>query len=338
MRDDHVPDSGRSLGEVGPLGADLVGVGAAVGEFGEVEDGGVGDALEGLRGEEGGVGRDDDVGPRGEGGEGGVPAVGERGAGGGVGFDGEVLEEGGGLLLVDVEADGGEGAVVEGLEESFRVDEAAAADVDEDGAGAHGGKGVGVDEVVGRVVERAVQRDELSLAQQLLQRDVLDVAGREGLGALAHVVGQHAAAHAVVDGRGAAADLAGAHDANGLAVHVEAHEPAQRVVADAHALCRLHDLAVQRQRKSNRVLRDRVRTVRRHAQHEEARGLRGREVHAVEARAPQHGALHAHLRQPPYCLRAQVVVHEQAHRVALRRERRRLRRQPHGHHSRVRVG
>ena len=84
------------------------------------------------------------------------------------------------LLLKDIDARTGQLAAVQGVGHRLRVDHRPARGVDEVGPVLHPGDGVLVNQVSGLIVERAVQRDDVALLEQLVQRDKLDAAAQGG--------------------------------------------------------------------------------------------------------------------------------------------------------------
>lgn len=84
-----------------------------------------------------------------------------------------VLEEEAVLLLVHVERHAAHLAALEAPDERRGVDELAAAGVDDHDALAHARDRAVVDHVVRAVQQRAVERDDLALLDELVQRDVL---------------------------------------------------------------------------------------------------------------------------------------------------------------------
>jgi hypothetical protein len=106
-------------------------------------------------------------------------------------------------------------------------------------------------------------------------------------------VREQAAAEAVEDARDQRADPAGADDAGGAAVEVEAEQAVEGEVALAHAVEGAVGLAVEGQDQRQRMLGDRVRGVGRHPGHRDPEGARHGEVDVVEAGAAQRDQPHA---------------------------------------------
>ncbi|KAJ8561830.1 hypothetical protein ON010_g7849 [Phytophthora cinnamomi] len=231
-----------------------------------VGEGRQGDVVQGLLGEEGLVTRDQHVREREQAGQRFVADDGARAV------RVEVLA----LALEHVEADRADLAALEAVHQSLGVDQAAAARVDDHDAVLHLGDALGVDRVLGRREQRAVQRDDVGAGPHLVQRHVLHAVA-QGLGILHHIVAQHLGAEAGGDASEERANLARAHDADGLAVHVKAQQARQAEVLLARAVVRAVDLAVQR----------------RHAGDGHAQLLGHLEVDHVEAGAAQEHGLGA---------------------------------------------
>ena len=127
------------------------------------------------------------------------------------------MVEGDGLLLVDVDADAGDAAFVDGADEVRLDGDAAAAGIDQVGRGLHFAKAGVVDEAGGAVVVGSVDADDIGLGQEVVEGDgrvVLAVVGAGG-----RVVDDlHAEGRA--DGGDFLADSAHAHDAEGLAAEL----------------------------------------------------------------------------------------------------------------------
>ena len=91
--------------------------------------------------------------------------------------------EGDGLFLVDVDADAGDAAFVDGADEVRLDGDAAAAGVDQVGRGLHLAKALIVNESGGSLVVRGVDADDIGPGQELVQGDggvVLAVGGAGG--------------------------------------------------------------------------------------------------------------------------------------------------------------
>ena len=127
------------------------------------------------------------------------------------------MVQGDGLLLVDVDADAGDAAFVDGADEVRLDGDAAAAGVHQVGRGLHLAKALIVNESGGAVVVGGVDADDIGPGQELVEGDggvVLAVVGAGGR----EVDDLHAEGRA--DGGDSLADGAHAHDAEGLAAEL----------------------------------------------------------------------------------------------------------------------
>ena len=161
-----------------------------------------------------------------------------------------ILEEERALLLINVESQPGEPAVLQRSDDSLGVDELAARGVDQGCAGPEHGQAGAVDEVVRLRRERAVQRDDVRLAEQRVEAvgvGASDGAVRVAEGwALEDVVPEQAAPEAGgEDLRCREPDLAGADDADGLAAQRVAEQALQLEVAFAHPVVGLVRVSVE---------------------------------------------------------------------------------------------
>jgi len=188
-------------------------VDAAEFEVGGVVDRRLCDGGAGLACEEALMGGDEDVGERHQAGE-------------DVVLDdliGQVLEEQVALFFVDIKPDGADVAGFERRDQGAGVDHRSAAGVDEHCAGLHGGQCRGADEVARCGCQRAVEGDDVAAGVKLGEWHVLDAeCGAGGVGD--GVAGQHCAAETRENAADNGADGSRADDADGLAVHVKAHE------------------------------------------------------------------------------------------------------------------
>ncbi len=124
---------------------------------------------------------------------------------------------------------------------------------------------------------------------------------------------QQAHAEALEDAQGGDADLAGADDAGGTAVHVEADQPLQREVGVTGALIGFVDATVEGHHQAHRVFGDRFRGVGGHSHHLQPQLLGGGQIHVVVAGAAQGDHLGAIGGQLGQHLAVGIVVDEQAH-------------------------
>lgn len=169
------------------------------------------------------------------------------------------------LALVDVEAQRTDVVGLERRNHGRRVHQRAARRVDDDDAALRQRERAHIQHVPRLRRQRAVQRDDVGLAQGLVQRRVRDAVQRRGGRVGARVVGQDAAAEAL--GQDLArqhADLAGADEGDGLAVEVLADEAGEREVALARAVEGLVVLAHDGQEEADGELGHGVRRVRGH--------------------------------------------------------------------------
>jgi hypothetical protein len=102
-----------------------------------------------------------------------------------------------------------------------------------------------------------VKRNDVRVCPDLVQGHVLDAVA-QCLWVLRDIVAEHGAAGALGDTHEQRADLAGADDADGLAVNVEAEETGETEVLLARAVERAVDLAVERHHERGGVLDDGV--------------------------------------------------------------------------------
>ena len=121
-----------------------------------------------------------------------------------------------GLLLLDVEGRAGDGAHPQLPDEVLLLDDAPAGAVDEEGARLHSPEALGLDQVPGRGHERAVQRDEVALREQRVERDPLHVGALAGEG----VVGEDAEAERLREVHQRQADFPAADDAQHRALRL----------------------------------------------------------------------------------------------------------------------
>ena len=119
-----------------------------------------------------------------------------------------------GFLLVDVDADAGDAALVNGADQVGLDRDAAAAGVDHVGGGLHLAKALIVNESGGALVVGGVDADDIGLRQQVVERDARVVLAVPGAGG-GIIDDLHAEGRA--DGGDFLADGAHAHDAEGLA-------------------------------------------------------------------------------------------------------------------------
>ena len=138
-----------------------------------------------------------------------------------------------------------------------------------------------------------MQGDDVALCQQLLQRYI----GEAGILYGIRVVCQNVHAEALTDADEDLSDLAGADDADGSAVEVEAHQSVEGEVKVPCAEVRLVNLAVQRQQQSHGELRHRIGRIAGNTHHRDASSC-SVPIHVVVAGAAEGDHLDALLTQP----------------------------------------
>ncbi len=134
--------------------------------------------------------------------------------------------------------------------------------------------------------QRAVQGDDIAVAEQLLGGDILAPKSlHHGVGP--DIVGEDLAAEAGQDLGHPGADLAGPHHAHGPPVQVCPQQALQRKVPFPHPQVRLVQLAAQGQQQAHGVLGHGMRRVRGDPGDGESQLLGRHQVHLVEARRAQ---------------------------------------------------
>ena len=165
------------------------------------------------------------------------------------------------------------------------VDQAAARAIDDAHALFHFLQRRGIDDVLGLVGERGVQRDEIGALEQFLELDLLDAEVQRALRRQERIVGDHLhlqADGAIGDDR---ADVAAADHAERLAENLDAHELVLFPLAGAGRGVGLGNLPRQRQHQRDGVLGGGDRVAERRVHHDHAAGGRGRDVDVVDADA-----------------------------------------------------
>ena len=210
-----------------------------------------------------------------------------------------ILVEVGGLLLVDIETGRTDAPLLQPLDERLGMDELSAARVEQHNPRLHAGNRVGVNHVARLLGQRAVERDDIRAAVQLVKRDVGD-ARRPGILLVGtDVVGQHLHAEPLQNANQRPGDAARADDAGRLAVEVKAQQSVQREVAVARPPVGPVHLAVERQQQRHGVFGHGMGRIGRYADHADAARGRHLEVDVVEARAAQRNEPHPLVGQPP---------------------------------------
>ena len=135
------------------------------GKIGNVADGGLGNVFESLLRQESLVGGDNDIGHGDQPGENIVLQD----------VAGVILKEEIGLLLVNIEAGGTHLPCLDGGEQILRIDQRAAGGVQDDNPLLAGGKGFGVEQMVGLRRQGTVQGDDIALAEELRKLGIADI-------------------------------------------------------------------------------------------------------------------------------------------------------------------
>ena len=187
--------------------------------------------------------------------------------------------------------------------------EPAAAGVDQHRALAQQPERVVVHQVMRVRRQRTVQRHDVALGEQRLDGGVGGAERRHGRRGK-RIAGEDAAAEAGQQPHDHLADLAGADDAGGLAVHVEADQAVEGEVAVADAGDGARDVAVEREDQRDRVLGDRVRRIGGDAHDADAELGGGGEIDLVEAGAAQRDEAGAALRELAEDGGVEVIVDE----------------------------
>ena len=173
-----------------------------------------------------------------------------------------------------------------------------------------------------------MQADDIGLTEQGIEIHVL---GAQIDGRLVRIGIAHQQAHAepLEDAQGGDADLAGAYDAGGAAMHVEADQPLQGEVGVPGALIRLMDAAVEGHHQAHRMFGNGLGGVGRHPHHLESQLLGGGQIHVVVTGAAQGDDPGAVLRQLGQHFAVGIIVDEQADHGEAVGETGRLGLQPH---------
>ena len=164
------------------------------------------------------------------------------------------------LLVPDVDAGAAQLARLQRRIERGLVGDAAARRGHEDGALLHAGDGRRIDHAQRFAGARTVDRDEIGLREQFLQRHRTRAAPGDLVGADIRIVGQHGHAEGGRKARDARADMADADQSDGLAGNVVPHQVFTRIaaVAPQAPVAFVYPLR-QRQHHAERVLGDRAR-------------------------------------------------------------------------------
>ena len=107
------------------------------------------------------------------------------------------------------------------------------------------------------------------------------------------IVSQHAHPEAAENLRGRFADFAGAENAGGFAMQIEADQPVEGKIQIAHAVVGARDLAIEREQERDRVLRHRIGRIGRDARDGEAQLGRRVQIDVVKPGTTQRDMFHA---------------------------------------------
>ena len=170
------------------------------------------------------------------------------------------------LILIDVHTERADFLLFQRVNRRLRIDQAAAAGIDDHHAIFHLTEGGGVQQMMVFRRQRTVQRNHVRLFKQRFDIDILR-AQVQRLRVWIRIERQQTHAEPFQDAQRGDADLPGADNASGAAMHVKADQPFQRKVGVAGALISAMNTAVQRHHDTDRVFRYRLRRVGRHAHH-----------------------------------------------------------------------
>lgn len=196
------------------------------------------------------------------------------------------------LFFVHVQSRSSDFMAFQPFNEHFRIYQSAAGCVDNHNAGLHAGDSGVVDHMPGLVGQRAVQRDDVRLAQKLRQIHIGKVAGR----VRKFIIVQHTHIEALADIRENAADFARADDADGFAVQIEARQTEiEGARADTGSVC----MEIDGQQQRHCMLGHCVGGICRNAENMELSEA-GARIHVVEACAAQRNDPDTHLIELAY--------------------------------------
>ena len=218
------------------------------------------------------------------------------------------------LLLIDIQPDAREFSFTNSLDEIIGINQAASRRIDQDHTILHLIDREDIDHMVGFLHERAVQRDQIALPEQLLQADILDE-----IQTLVRilVVAQHPHAIAPADPCHRRPDLAGSNDAGRLPIEVLAGQPLQGEVVLSHTDVGLVDVAVYRAGQRHRQLRDSLRRISRYPHYLDSIRCRRLKIYIIIAGAAHQKQLHASGGQNTQGVRPGICVHERTHCFAV---------------------
>lgn len=228
---------------------DAVGAGALGFEFCKAVEGGFGDFMESMIGEEGLMSGHEDVG---EGEEPGKDVI-RKDIGGVIG------KEEAGFFLVDIDGETADVAAFEAGNHRMGIKNGPAAGVDEDDPSFHLGKGGGVDQVSSSRQERDVESEDVGFSQDLR---LTDVAGQRLEGGLRNrIVGENTAPKAAEIPHHLCPDGAGAKHAHGFLFQLESLQALEFEIVVADALAGAGNVAGEGEDQAEGEFRDGVRGV-----------------------------------------------------------------------------
>ena len=162
--------------------------------------------------------------------------------------------------------------------------------------------------MVGLVGQRAVQGDEITLAEQGIQIHVVDALHR------VHIIGNDFHAEATADVDKHAADTTGSYDTDSLAVQVHAGQTIQAEVELTGTVVRLMGLAVQGQQEGHGMLCYRMRGISWYT--DSLQVAQGLQIQVVVACAAHGYQLYAQLLQLVQNLCVDGIIYKGTHHVA----------------------
>ena len=189
------------------------------------------------------------------------------------------------LLDEDVESGAGDVLGIQRIDQRLLVDQTAARTIDD----AHALLGLGqsrrVDDVLGLVGQRRVQRDEVGALEEIVELDLLDADIPGALRRQERIERDHLhaqAERAIGDDR---TDIAAADDAERLGGDLDAHEAVLLPLAGLRRSIGRRNFTRQRQHQGDRVFGGGDRIAERRVHHDDALGRRRRDFDIVDADA-----------------------------------------------------
>ena len=222
-----------------------------------------------------------------------------------------VLKKDVGFLFVNVKTSRADLAGLDACKQCLGIDQRAARGVDKDHALFHGCKALCVHHMARFGRERAVERNDVALAEQLVKRHV----GERGVICGERVIAEDIHPEPAADVDEATTDLSGPHNANRLSVQVEADHVVQAEIEVPRADIGFVDAADRGQEQRHGVFRNRVGRVGGDAQDRQTTACVP-QVHIVEARTAQKQDADAHIAEQVDDRGVNIVVDEYANGVA----------------------